>query len=377
MRTTRVCHIITGLSTGGAEMMLYKLLSKTDRTSFDPEVISLSGVGPIGKMIEELGVRVRGLGMQRGLGDVRSFLKFVHWLRRCNPHLVQTWMYHSDFIGGLGARLAGIPVIWGIHHENLDTRDNKFSTIWIAKTCARLSRVVPTAIICSSKTAARVHTAMGYTEEKMLVIPNGFDLSVFRFDPLVRTVVRKELGIPPDAPTVGMIGRFHPLKDHRTFVRAASELNRYAPNVHYLLCGEGVTSQNELLTSWIRDAGLSANFHLLGRRDDMPSLYSAMDIASSSSRGESFPNVVGEAMACGVPVVGSDSGAIPEVMGSAGLIVPEGNAPALAEALQRAVFDQKVRAHLIQQGLERVEQELSVEAMSQQLLRFYNRILEA
>ena len=101
-----VTHIITDLSTGGAEMMLEKLLSHIDRQRFAARVISLTTSGPIGDRLEALGIPVQALGMRPGMPDPGAVVRLAGWLRSSPPALVQTWMYHADLVGGLAARLA-------------------------------------------------------------------------------------------------------------------------------------------------------------------------------------------------------------------------------------------------------------------------------
>ena len=145
----KLVHLIAGLSTGGAEMMLYKLLSGLNPTSFQTEVVSLADVGSTRKKIEALGVTVRTLGMRPGVPNPLGLWRLAHWLRRDPPAMIQTWMYHADLIGGLAAKLAGgIPVVWNIRHSTLDPPGYKWSSRWTALACARLSRWLPTRIIC-------------------------------------------------------------------------------------------------------------------------------------------------------------------------------------------------------------------------------------
>ena len=218
-------------------------------------------------------------------------------------------MYHADLIGGMAAKLAGgIPVTWGIRHCNLSREDNRWLTLQTVKACARMSGWLPVKIICNSEASRKAHVAVGYANEKMLVIHNGSDLATFKPDPAAREVIRKELEIPKDAPLIGLVGRFDPQKDHRTFVQAAALLLRERPDVHFLLCGDDVTWDNRQLARWIREAGISDRCHLLGHRDDVPRIMAALDIAASSSVGESFANVIVEAMSCGVPCVVTDVG---------------------------------------------------------------------
>jgi len=331
-------HIITGLNTGGAEMMLYKLLSGMDCENFEAEVVSLMDIGPIGKKIQELGVVVRALGMRQGVPSLPGLLRLVYWLRQNSPHCVQTWMYHADLIGGMSAKLAGgIPVIWGIRHSILEPQYTKRTTLWTAKACARLSRRLPARIVCCSEASRRAHKEMGYAEDRMVVIPNGFDLAAFKPDPEARPAVRRELSIPAEAPLIGLVGRFNPLKDHNNFILAAAHLNACQPDVHFLLCGDGITWENPELVEWIKAAGIQTRCHLLGRREDIPRLTASLDIASSSSSSEGFPNIVGEAMACGVPCVVTDVGDSALLVGETGRVVPPGTPRALAEAWREII----------------------------------------
>lgn len=173
----------------------------------------------------------------------------------------------------------------------------------------------------------------------MVVIPNGFDMEGWKPDPGARVDVRRELGLPLEAPLIGLISRFDPVKDHRTFTLAALRLLNQLPNVHFLLCGGGVTWENSELSAWIRSSGAASHFRLLGERDDIPRLTAALDLAALSSYTEGFPNVIGEAMACGVPCVTTDVGDAAYIVGETGRVVPPRQPEALAEALRELIED--------------------------------------
>lgn len=329
----RIVHVITGLTPGGAQSMLRKLLAASDRSLFEPEVVSLLDRGPEAGGIEALGVPVQSLGMRPGPSALAALPRLARRLRSRSARIVQTWMYHADLVGGLAARLAGIrPIVWGIRQSNLDPRGTKRSTRWVAHACARLSRSVPAQIVCCSEASRRTHAALGYDATRMVVIPNGFDVGIFRPDPEARESVREELRVPAHAKLVGLFGRFDLQKDHATFVRAAARLRD--PDVHFLLCGEDVTLENPQLAAWIAEAGIRDRCHLLGQRSDMPRLTAALDVAASSSFGEGFPNVIGEAMSCGVPCVVTEAGDSGELVGESGRIVPPEDPVSLSAALE-------------------------------------------
>jgi glycosyltransferase involved in cell wall biosynthesis len=235
-------------------------------------------------------------------------------------------MYHANLVGALAVRMAGhVPVVWGIHHSALDPRVDKRRTMLVNRACAFLSRKLPARIVCCSEASLRIHKELGYAAEKLEVIPNGFDLERVKPDPTARVSVREELGIPADALTVGIAARFHPHKDHRNFVRAAARLHKQMPEIHFLLCGLGITWQNSQLVEWIEAAGVRDRFHLLGLRRDMPRLFAGMDIATTASRSEAFPIAIGEAMACGTPCVVTNVGDSALIVGETGSVVAPGS----------------------------------------------------
>jgi glycosyltransferase involved in cell wall biosynthesis len=207
-------------------------------------------------------------------------------------------MYYADLVGGIAAWLVGaIPVVWNIRHSDLGPSSNKRTTIWTANVCGKVSGWLPASIICCSEASERVHGELGYSAQKMVVIPNVFDLSRFRLDPTARLEVCSELKLPPEIVLIGLIARFNVQKDHRNFVNAADSLHSCRPDVQFLLCGDGITRKNSELSNWIRDAGMMNSLHFLGRREDIYKIMPSLDIATLSSFCEGFPNVIGEPMA--------------------------------------------------------------------------------
>ena len=329
-----IVHIITGLQTGGAEIMLLRLLTATDRDRFPSSVVSLTEVGPIGAEIERLGITVQALGLRRGIPPPTAMPRLAQVLRQARPGVVQTWMYHADLLGGLAAKAAGSPpVAWGVHSTNLDPAIVKRGTIMTARTCARLSPWLPAAIVCCSEATRRVHQQIGYDAGKMIVIPNGFDLDRFAPSPAARIAIRQELGLSAETSLIGVLARFHPQKGQRVFIEAAGHLNERLPHVHFLLCGDDVTWDNARLTGWIDAAGIRDRCHLLGLRQDISRIQASLDIATSSSVAvEALSLVIGEAMACAVPCVVTNVGDSALLVGDTGQVVPPGDARALAEA---------------------------------------------
>lgn len=358
--------------------MLLKMLSQLDKQHFSPYVISLTTKGEIGPIIDSLGIPVITLNMTRSPLDLINLMRLVMQLRAIKPDLVQTWMYHADLIGGLAARLAGCRhVVWGLRNSNLDVKLTKRSTLMVVKACASLSFWLPSKILSCSKRAAAVHIQVGYRSDKIQVIPNGFDVERFQSDEAARLSVRLELGLTPETPLVGLMARLDPQKNHAGFIEAAAIIRREMPDVHFALAGSGIDNSNATLQEDINANGLGECMHLLGRRDDMPRLMAALDVlASSSSFGEAFPNVLGEAMACGVPCVVTDVGDSAEIVGESGRVVQAGDMPSLAAqivSLLRLPSDEKFE--LGRQARARVEAFYEIGHVVRTYETFYERIL--
>ena len=331
----KILHIITDLSTGGAEIMLLKLLERLS-PRFQSHVVSLTDSGEIGERIIAMGVPIETLGMSPGVPSLQGLLRLFRRIRQLQPDMVQTWMYHADLVGGLATRLAGIKALaWNIRNSDLSPNKTKQSTQIVVRLCARLSSRFPARILCCSVAARRIHEKLGYAAEKFIVVPNGFDLSRFRFEPAARAAVRCELKIDETAQVVGLIARYGPQKNHSGFIEAAAKLHAVRPDVHFLLAGRGVDASNATLADNLEKAGIGAVTHLLGLRNDVPRLMAALDVCvSASSYGEAFPNVLGEAMACGIPCVVSDVGDSAAIVGDTGRVVAPGDVKGFATAIE-------------------------------------------
>lgn len=372
-----VLYIITGLSTGGAETMLLKLLERIDRRRYVPMVVSLTTLGEIGPRIAALGIPVQALGMAPAFPSPIRLLRLIRLIRRIRPDIIHTWMYHADLLGGLAARLAGVKAVaWCIRNSNLDRDKTSFTTRAVVGACAPLSKWLPSKILTCSENARDVHVACGYAAKKMVLVPNGFDLTRFKPDEQARKKIRAELGLDEATPLVGLIGRFDPQKNHAGFIEAAGLLHRQMPQVHFVLAGKGVDQDNPALKLTMNSAGVAANIHLLGLRSDIPALMAALDVLASSSYGEAFPNVLGEAMACGVPCVVTDVGDSAFIIGDTGIVVASGDMVGLAAGLEDllALLPQE-RAALGERARARVAEYFEIGAVVRRYEDFYEGLL--
>jgi glycosyltransferase involved in cell wall biosynthesis len=322
IRPIKILHVINDLSVGGTEIMLSKLLSRTDRSLFEPYVISLNGVGQPGDTIKNLGIPVASLESRNSVARVLSLLRFAPAIRRMAPQIIQGWMYHGNLAAQLAAAIAPRParVVWNIRQSLSSLSDEKRATATAIRLGARLSNW-PAVILNNSQRSVVQHVALGFPVNKTVVIPNGFDTDIFMPSDEARASVRAQLGVPDNTILVGRIGRYHHTKDYPTFLQAATLLLRDYPDTQFVVAGKDVDWNNDELRHQVQEFGLVERIHLLGERLDVPRLTAALDIAVSSSHAEGFPNVVGEAMACAVPCVVTDVGDSRWLVGYTGRVV--------------------------------------------------------
>jgi glycosyltransferase involved in cell wall biosynthesis len=368
-------HLITELNMGGAEQMLFKLVTRMDRERFRCIVVSMTDQGPIGQRIAAEGIPVVPLGMGLGKPTPRGLSKLYHLVKQESVDIVQTWLYHADLLGLIVGRIAEVErVVWGIRCSDMRLRQYRPLTALTVRLCGVLSPLAD-AIVVNSREGARIHRKRGYLTDRMILIPNGFDTKGFRSDPEARGWLLKELGIPGDANLIGLIARFDLMKDQRTFLRAAGVLSKKEDRAHFIMAGRGVVPENRDLVSWIPE-GLEQRVHLLGQRDDVARIAAGLDIAASSSAfGEGFSNTIGEAMACGVPCVVTDVGDARSIVGDTGIVVPPGDPEALAGGwADLLAAGAEKRLEMGRRARERIQGEFELSSVVQQYERLYEKL---
>jgi glycosyltransferase involved in cell wall biosynthesis len=375
-RTIRIAFVLTEFVVGGAEMMLWKLVSRMDRDRFTPLVVGLSPrVDVMLQRFTTSNVDCRVLGISCAREAPVGLLRLASALRQFRPDLVQGWLYHANIAASLANWLVSrrTPVMWSIRGapdwNHLDNWQKRL-TRWTARKLSPL----PQCIIHNSLAGAVAHEQLGYAASNRVVLPNGFDTVAFQPWGDARHTLRRALNVHDDAVLVGLIGRYDPLKDHRNFLRAAGLLKERYPLMHVVLAGERLDRSNEELGQLIRDFGLTDRVHLLGLRNDMDQITAALDISVLSSSSEGFPNVVGEAMSCEIPCVVTDVGDCAWIVGDTGRIVPVRDSQRLAKAIGELLeLGPAGRAALGKRARERIVQEFSLDSV----VRRYQDLYEA
>ncbi|MBO6771405.1 MULTISPECIES: glycosyltransferase [unclassified Thalassospira] len=327
-------HIINELDAGGAERVLTRIACHNARNS-DPDaprqiVVSLMDEGVYGPDLIEAGVELHCLGMTSGIRDLpAAIFRLSRLMRREKPDAIMSWLYHSDFIATLAALLSGRGtrrLAWNIRCAEMDLAQYGRSTRIVLGLLAKLSGR-PAIIAANSHAGQRHHISCGYHPRKWAYLPNGFDTDEWHPDPGAKYRLCKQIGITPDKYLIGMVARKDPAKDHTTLFEAIRLVRAQGHHAHLVLIG------HETDTLIIPDE-LDGHVAALGLRRDVAALVPGFDIAVlSSSFGEGFPNVIGEAMACGVPAIGNDVGDVADILGGTGKTVPLHAPDKLANAI--------------------------------------------
>lgn len=369
----KVLHVISGLKVGGAEMVLLRLITSSRGRPYSHSVIALTPGGGMRQRFADAAVDVIELDFKRN--PLVAFIRLIKLISRRQPDIVQTWMYHADLLGGVAARLAGCTnVIWGVRTTDVQAGGSRATTL-LRTLCAKLSNRVPRFIVCAAQASKSSHAAVGYDARRMVVVPNGFDLSRLTASANQRSVLRATCGFADNHLVVGMLGRFNRAKDPKNFVLAAGLVAKRFANVRFLMVGRDIDDSNDELRTWIAETGNADRFVLLGERSDVPICLAAMDLFCLSSRTEGFPNVIGEAMAMRLPCVSTDVGDAALLLAETGIVVPKESPEALASGLSKVVgMSDEERRQLGEKACARVHAEFSMERARDRFESLYEKL---
>ena len=330
-----ILFLARSLDRGGAERQLVVLAKGLVRRGHSVAVALSYGGGVY--EAELLTTGVRGINLEKkGRWDLLPFLRrLVLLVRQERPNVLHSYLGLPNILAAaLKPLVPSMRIVWSVRASNVDlSRYDWLARVAYALEC-RLARFADL-IIANSRAGKNYAAANGFPEDKVMVIPNGIDTKYFRFDPVGRRFVRSVWGLDKDVTLVGLVARFDPIKDHPNFLQAASSIARRRHDVYFVCVGDGPAAYAEALKQQAETLGLNGRLIWAGARDDMPAVYSALDVACSSSIGEGFSNTIAEAMACGVPCVVTDVGDSAFIVGEAASVVAPADCSVFAGAIER------------------------------------------
>lgn len=331
MSRLKVLHLITELNQGGAEQQLYNLM-RSSKKMFDSVVLTLESPGVYGPKIRKLGVPVYCLNINRRILAPLYTPKIISLLCQLKPDLVQGWMYHGNLASILTAKPLGIPVIWNVRQTLYDLQNEKSLTRFVISSSKALSRLT-SSIIYNSRQSQKQHTELGFDANKSHYIPNGFDCNFLKPDTELREQFRRRHQVPLEVQVVGNLSRFHPMKDHQTFLKAAQLIQKSCPDTCFILGGLNLVKGHPPLDRLIQEFPLGEKLILTGPDQNPAEFMNALDIhLTTSAWGEAFPNTIGEALACGTACVSTDVGEAADIISNQDRIAPTGDFKRLANS---------------------------------------------
>ena len=376
----RVLHYIPRIGGGGAENFLSTLMGTIQRPGWK-HIIVTPDVGPFAERAEHLrslGCEVIDLGEPQ-LMSASLWWKTMRVMSKHRPDIVQTWMHHADLIGGLAAKAAGVKhLVWGIRASEVhrNPKDSRLKTKLFHTALRWASGLAPSAIITNSTQAKEAHVKFGYSAENWCHIPNGVCSERFRPSSEPRKVLRQKLGVHESSQIIGFTGRFHEVKDLVTFFRAAQLLQGQRSDVHFLLVGGSQEDLYPAARAAFQALPRPADVHFLPFGSAPESTYPAMDVFTLCSRSEAFPNVVLEAMACGLPAVTTDAGDCAAMLGDLGIVVPCKDPQRLSEGWEKMLSMSPVgKRQLSAACREHVRETYSMARAAQQFLHLYEQLV--
>jgi len=337
VKKLRVLHVISGLGQGGAEAMLYKLVSHIDKKRFESTVIVMTSGGAYVEKLESIGVPVYMLNMKTVYGILMSFFRYRRLLKCQRPDLVQSWMYHANvFTAVMRPFCIKTRLVQNIRASLANFKNYKVMTRCVIRLNAWVSRFSDI-VVNNSMRSQQQHHGIGFLKPKDIFIPNGFDETVFYPSQGIYSHCRKLFGLKPSSRLIGMFARYHPIKNHRAFLEVARVLlDSGLDNCCFVLAGEFCVKANNALLRSIQDLGLEKKIRLLGEVDASRYL-PALDVHLLTSLEEGFPNVVGESMFCGVPCVVTNVGDCARVVSEYGFVSQPNDIDSLAENCLKAL----------------------------------------
>lgn len=373
---TKIAHIITGLNVGGAERSLHNLLINNLGKRASHSVISLRGKGAYGAPIQALGHDLHCLNIGGKTANL-GVLKLRKVMRDIAPDLIQGWMYHGNIAAMMAQAFSPrqAEMVWNVRHSLYDIKAEKLGTQMAIRLGARLSNRAGK-IIYNSKLSREQHERFGFASQPGTLIPNGFDPMLWKPDVKARADTRSALGIANEDLAIGFVGRNHAMKDLPNLLEALDKNMQDHPNLHAVIIGRDCGLTHPRLRDYYKSLDLR-RVHILGQRSDIGQLLAGLDLFCLCSYGEGFPNVVGEAMATGVPCVVTDVGDAAGVVAETGVIVPTQSPQELAQGIDEILsLPLEKRHEMGRQARHRIKTTFSLTSTNDQYIDLYENLLD-
>ncbi len=370
-RRPRVLLFTDSFLRGGTERQFVYIVQFLDRERVDLRVGCLQRCGPLLAEIEALGMPIMEFPINSffNLRAVRLFTRLVRFLRRERIDILHAFDFYTAVFAVPAARIANVPVVLASRRELFDLRST-----WQRRAIRAACRLASGVVVNSSAAGADLLSSGAMKNQQVHLIPNCIDLQHFR-PSKPKSEVLSSLGIGADGLLIGTLCNLRPEKNLEMLLQAARHVHQILPESRWVFIGDG--PERDKLQGVATQLGVSGAVLFLGDRADVPDLLGALDLFVLTSRTESFPNAILEAMAAACPVVATAVGGVPELVreGENGLLVSPGDAEGLTDKIIELLRDPARREAMGRAGRLRVEREFAAGEVSNRLQDLYLRLL--
>lgn len=365
-----VLHLLVGLTVGGIENQLLRILPELNGEGFECRVCSLKGEGPLSSLYRLRGIPVLSLG-GRSRWDVQVLWRLYRVCRRERIDLLHCYTTRANWAGSLMGRLAGVPIILLSDREIRSWMN--FWQRWVDRFCFKVSDGMTVPSLAIKHYDERI---LGLDGSRIWVLPNGVELGAFRVkEP--RWLVRERLGLDPEWVLLGYVGRLdEPLKGLSDLLEAFRILEDMGGDrLHLLVVGDGPS--REKVQDRVRCLRMGHRVTFTGFRSDIPQILKALDLLILPSYREGSPNVILEAMATGTPVLATRVGGIPELIlhEKTGWLVHPGDARELAYGIRHLLLHPDQKAEMARTAMEWIRTHRPLQAVVRAYRRLYALLL--
>ena len=340
----KILHIINSLKKGGAEGNLYRLCKfhkKKYKNDIDITIMTLIDNGFYETELKKLGINIFSLNINKKtkfIDFINKILKFRKFIKKYNPNIVQSWMYHSNFFTLFIPKIFHNKLFWNIRHAELNTQISKKLTICLSLICGLLSRTIPKKIIYCSKKSINFHENQHfYSKNKTVLIYNGYSDKTYYRSKYLRLNFRKKNKLNKSDIVIGYAGRYAKQKNIPSMLLAFSKITNKQNNLYLCMVGRDINLKNKELTNDINKLGINNKVLFLNEQKNLLEFYNGVDFLLLASHSESFPNVVAESMLCSTPVLSSNAGCSKKIIGEFGFIMNDNDYISIINNLKKII----------------------------------------
>ena len=341
----KIIHIINSLKKGGAEGNLYRLCKfqkKKYKNKIDIIIVTLIKNGFYENELKKKDIKIFSLDLNRKnkfFYYFKKILKLRKFIKNQCPDIIQSWMYHSNFITLFIPKKFYEKLFWNVRHSELNAQFSKRTTICISIICGLFSKFLPTKIIYCSKKSVDFHENHHfYSKNKSSLVYNGYSDNVYYPLRKIRSNFRTKNLIKKSDIIIGYAGRYSKQKNIFSMLNAFSKITKNYNNIYLYMVGRSISSKNKELITYVKNLNIKDKVYFLNEQKNLLEFYNGIDFLLLTSHSESFPNVVAESMLCSTPVLSSNAGCAKKIINNNGFIMFNNDSSSILRSLNKTIY---------------------------------------